>query len=223
MSVSKAKACLGVAVLVCNTAWSQGIYSCTDAKGRKLTSDRPIVDCNDREQREITPSGTVKRVIPAPLSAQERAVYEEKERVALEERIAAGEGKRRDRALLMRYPNRVAHDAERAAALTKVDERTELSAIKLRELAEQRKSINTDLEFYKKDPNKAPLPLKRRIEENDSNIAMQGRFLVDQDAEKRNVNQRFDDELGKLNGMWSQMGKPMGAESKASQAPGTKK
>ena len=204
-------------------AWSQGIYTCTDAKGRKLTSDRPIVDCNDREQREMTPSGTVKRVIPVPLSAQERAAVEEKEKAALEARIAAGEGKRRDRALLMRFPNRAAHDAERVAALTKVDESTELSAIKLRELAEQRKSINTDLEFYKKDPNKAPPQLKRRVEENDSNIAMQSRLLADQDAEKRRVNQHFDEESGKLSGMWGQMSKPASTESKTDPTPGIKR
>ncbi|HET7868163.1 MAG TPA: DUF4124 domain-containing protein, partial [Burkholderiaceae bacterium] len=28
-----------------------GIYSCTDARGRRLTSDRPIIECLDREQR----------------------------------------------------------------------------------------------------------------------------------------------------------------------------
>ena len=31
----------------------QGIYTCTDAKGRKLTSDRPIPECHDREQRVL--------------------------------------------------------------------------------------------------------------------------------------------------------------------------
>ena len=44
-------------------AWAQaGIYTCVDAKGRRLTSDRPIVECLDREQKELTPNGNVKRI-----------------------------------------------------------------------------------------------------------------------------------------------------------------
>ncbi|WP_432214584.1 DUF4124 domain-containing protein, partial [Salmonella enterica] len=41
-------------------AWAQGgIYTCVDAKGRKLTADRPILDCIDREQKELNASGQV--------------------------------------------------------------------------------------------------------------------------------------------------------------------
>ena len=44
-----------------------GIYSCVDARGRTITADRPIADCSDREQRELNPSGTVKRKVePTP-------------------------------------------------------------------------------------------------------------------------------------------------------------
>ena len=54
-------------------AQSAGIYTCVDAKGRKITSDRPIVDCIDREQVELNPSGTVRRKVGPSLTAQERA------------------------------------------------------------------------------------------------------------------------------------------------------
>ena len=44
-----------------------GIYSCVDAQGRKLTSDRQIAACVDREQRVLNPSGTVRaRLAPTP-------------------------------------------------------------------------------------------------------------------------------------------------------------
>ena len=61
---------------------SGGIYTCVDAKGRKITSDRPIVDCIDREQVELNPSGTVRRKVGPSLTAQERAAEEAKEREA---------------------------------------------------------------------------------------------------------------------------------------------
>src|SRR5436190_9468818 len=46
-------------------AWSQseGIYTCVDSKGRRLTADRPIAECTDRVQKELNPSGTVKRQV----------------------------------------------------------------------------------------------------------------------------------------------------------------
>src|SRR5688572_9269158 len=79
-------------------ACAEGIFTCVDAKGRRLTSDRPIVECIDREQREITPSGTVKRKIGPSLTAEERAAEEEKQRLAVEERNRLAEEKRRERA-----------------------------------------------------------------------------------------------------------------------------
>ena len=193
-------------MLLSGSALAQGIYTCTDAKGRKITSDRPIPECNDRTQNEISPSGTVRRVIGPALTAQERAALEDKEKAATESRIAASEDKRRERALLLRYPNRQAHDAERTLALTQVEEGSKVAGKKMLELAEQRKRLNLELEFYKKDASKTPPPLKRRVEENDSNVELQKRFMADQDGERRRVNQRFDEELVKLKQLWSQLG-----------------
>lgn len=61
-------------------AQSGGIYVCVDAKGRKLTSDRPIPECIDREQRELGPSGSVRRTIAPTLTAQERSLLEAQQR-----------------------------------------------------------------------------------------------------------------------------------------------
>ena len=40
-------------------------YTCVDSKGHKLSSDRPIPECSDREQRVLNKDGSLKRVIPA--------------------------------------------------------------------------------------------------------------------------------------------------------------
>ena len=52
---------------------SGGIYTCVDRNGRRLTADRPIAECLDREQRELGPSGIVRRQIGPSLTEQERA------------------------------------------------------------------------------------------------------------------------------------------------------
>lgn len=57
---------------------AQSIYSCTDAKGRRITSDRPIAECLDREQRELSNTGTVKRIVKPVMTAEEARQQEER-------------------------------------------------------------------------------------------------------------------------------------------------
>ena len=40
---------------------SPGIFTCTDARGRTLTADRPIAECSDREQRASNRRGRLGR------------------------------------------------------------------------------------------------------------------------------------------------------------------
>jgi hypothetical protein len=204
-----------IAALLPLAAPAQAIYTCVDGKGRKITSDRPIFECIDRSQQEITPAGTVKRVLGPSLTAYERAALEEKERLAAEERAREAEDKRRDRALLLRYPSRTVHDKERWLALDQVDEVIKAATRRTLELAEQRKAVNAELEFYAKDPSRAPAPLKRQIDENDKSVAVQKRFIADQDIEKIRVNTRFDEELVKLKQLWALRALPAAAVSAA--------
>lgn len=181
-----------------------GIYSCIDSKGRRLTSDRPIAECLDREQRELSGSGVVKRVVPPSYTAEERERIEAQKKADDAVRARAAEEKRRERALLIRYPNPAAHDKARSEALAQVDE--VIIAVKKRvdELARQRKDIDTELEFYQNDVNKAPSWLKRKVEDNVQQIEVQNRFLGDQAQEKQRLNARFDEELVKLRTLWAQ-------------------
>jgi len=184
-------------------AAAQNIYTCVDSKGRKITADRPIAECMDRTQKELNRSGTVKREVGPSLTAQERAAQEEKDKAAAETRAREAEEKRRDRALLLRYPNRAVHDQERVIALAQVDEVIKASNKRTAELAEQRKAIQAEFEFYAKDPSKAPPSLKRRLEENEASSAVQKKFVQDQEQEKKRVNQRFDEEQIKLKQLWA--------------------
>ena len=193
-------ACLG------GNAAAQGIYTCVDAKGRTFTADRPIIECLDRTQQELTRSGTVKRQIGPSLTAHEQAAQQEKDRLAAELRAREAEEKRRDRALLLRYPSRAVHDQERATALAQIDEVIKASSKRTLELAEQRRAVNSEFEFYVKDPGKAPPALKRRLEENDSSMLVQKKFILDQELEKKRVNRRFDEELVKLKELWASSG-----------------
>ncbi len=192
-----------LAIGIGGIASAQGIYSCVDAKGRKITADRPIIECIDRTQQELSRSGRVKREIGPSLTAQERAALEEKERQAAEVRAREAEEKRRDRALLIRYPTRAEHDKERAIALDQVDEVIKASSKRTVELADQRRAIDAELEFYAKDPSRVPGSLKRKVDENVRSIDVQKKFIVDQEGEKKRVSRRFDEELLKLSPLWA--------------------
>jgi hypothetical protein len=187
-------------------ALAQGIYTCTDAKGRKLTSDRPIAECIDREQIELNPSGTVRRRLGPTLTAQERATEEAQQQEAAEERARLVEEKRRDHAMLIRYPSRSVHDTERGEALSQIDEVIKAAKKRLGELHQQGQVIESEMEFYKKDPSRAPPSLKRQTNENEQSISVQNQFIVEQEVEKKRVNARFDEELVKLQKFWALSG-----------------
>ena len=179
-----------------------GIYTCVDARGRKLTSDRPIPECNDREQKVLNPSGTVKSKVGPTLTALERSEVEAKEKLALEDQARRNEEKRRDRALLLRYPNKAAHDAERAEAITQISVVKKAALTRVEELTRQRAAVGAEMEFYKKDASKAPPSLRRQVDDVTQSLAVQGRFITDQDGEISRVNARFDEELARLKQLW---------------------
>lgn len=201
-----------VGALVCLIAASpfagaqdvKGIYTCVDARGRTLTSDRPIAACLDREQKVLNSAGIVKRVVPPSYTAEERAAIDAKRRQERAEIARVQEEKRRDRALLLRYPNQAMHDKERQDALSQIDDVIKAVNNRGKTLEEQRREIDTEMEFYQNDESKAPAWLRRRIEDNKEQMRIQQRFLIEQAQEKQRVTSRFDEELVKLRQLWAQ-------------------
>ena len=93
-----------------------GIYTCVDAYGRRITSDRPIPDCMDREQRQLSSSGVTRRVLrPEPTVSQLKEQKAKAEQA--KQRLQEQENQRqRDIALAIRYPNLEAHAKARRDA-----------------------------------------------------------------------------------------------------------
>lgn len=182
---------------------AQGIYVCVDAQGRRITSDRPILECLDREQRVLSPSGSERRRIPPSLSENEQALLEQQQRKEAEERNRVLEERRKERALVVRYPHKAAHDQERAQAIAQADEVGVLIEKRLLELHTQRKALDLEMEFYPKNPASAPAALRRRLVENQEALDDQERALAAQNAEKFRIHARFDAELELLQRLWA--------------------
>lgn len=192
-----------------------GIYTCTDANGRKLRSDRPIAACMDREQTVLNPSGTVRARIGPALSVHERQAQEARRKAEEQELALAMEEKRRDRAMLARYPSRDSHDRERAQAQARVDAVVHEAAKRISALMDERKKIDQELQFYQGDATKAPPALRRESDFVTQGLQAQYRFIQTQENERQRIDARFDEELLRLKVLWQEQRDAGGATPRA--------
>ena len=198
-----------VALAAAAQAWAQQarppqeVYTCIDKHGRRITSDRPIADCVDREQRVLDHTGTERRRIGPSLTEHERAAQEVQRRKQAEESARIAEERRRERALTARCPDEATHQAERNAALDQVEEVVVVAHKRVQSLKAERRRLDVELEFYRGDVTKAPVLLQRQIADNEQALADQQRFLATQELEKRRIHQRFDAELAQLRQLWA--------------------
>lgn len=192
-----------------------GIYTCVDARGRKLTSDRPIIECLDREQRVMNRDGSTRTVLPPSLTAEERAELEERERRKAQERAAQQDAIRRDRLLLSRYPTEADHQRAREAALDDVRASIRNSERRIAELEAERKPLLDEAEFYQ--GKTLPPKLKQSLEFVEVAIDAHKTLIQNQQAELQRITQLYDQELERLRKLWA--GQPVGSTSAAPATP----
>lgn len=190
-------------------AWAQsdtpaaragGIYTCTDDKGRKLTSDRPIAACSHKEQQLLNRDGSLRAVVPPTLTAEERAEREAQERKQAEIRAAQADAVRRDRNLMQRFKTEEAHARAREAALESVQLAIRNTETRLKDLAAERVPLINETEFYKGKP--LPAKLKQQLDANEAALEAQRSAAANQAAEFERVNKLFDAELERLRRLW---------------------
>jgi hypothetical protein len=190
------------------SAWAQsnstsnfGIYTCTDDKGQKRVSERPIAECIDREQKVLNKDGSLKRIVPATLTAEERAEREAADRKSAEERAALNDAVRRDRNLKARFPNEATHQKAHEAALEGVRASMRMSMQRIKELEAERKPLAGEVEFYR--GRSMPARLKQQMEANDTSVAAQRDLIQTQEAELGRINRIYDNELEHLRKLWN--------------------
>jgi hypothetical protein len=179
---------------------SGAIYSCIDANGKRLTSDRPIPECTSRDQRLLNSDGSVKQVLPPSMTADERAAYEARQQDEALARAQQREAVRRDRNLLQRFPNEAAHHKARQASLDDTRKGLKVSESRLEALEKERKPLMDEQEFYV--GKQLPLKLRQAIDANDAATEAQRNLIQNQKAEQVRVNKLYDDELERLRRLW---------------------
>lgn len=207
-----AQARLGLAALLCLLPpWQQamaadapgvtGIYTCTTADGRKLTSDRIIPECAGREHQVLNRDGSLRAILPPLQSPEERAEQEAQQRKRNAERSAKLDAQRRDRNLMMRFPTEADHRKVRDAALDDINKAMRVSEKRLNELALERKPLASESEFYVGKP--LPPKLKQQLDANDAAADAQRSLIENQKIELVRITAMYDAELARLRQLWS--------------------
>jgi hypothetical protein len=183
------------------TAPSTPIYSCVDAHGHRLSSDRPIPECLSQDQRLLNRDGTLKAVVPPAQSPEEKARAEAAKRQADQIRLAREAEARRDRALLARYPDQATHDEARARAQEPVTRQVEAARRRLAELEVDTQALASEREALGK--KSMPQAMRARVAANEGAIEAQRTILRDQEAERERLTLQFDAELARLRALWA--------------------
>jgi hypothetical protein len=183
------------------SAQAGNIYTCVSAKGQRITSDRPIADCLDRAQEMRNTDGSVKKVVPPAMTAEERAAHEERLRTEMAAEAMRRDAIRLDRNLLSRYPDESRHHKARKAALEPLHTALAATERRLTELEHDQKRLQDEAEFYK--GRDLPRELKVKFGQNQAALQAQQDAAQNHQAEINRINATYDQELTRLKRLWA--------------------
>jgi hypothetical protein len=116
-------------------------------------------------------------------------------------RIARQDALRRDRNLLVRFPNEAAHNKAREAALDDIRKSIRITQERLALLANERKPLMDETEFYVGKP--LPTKLRTALDANDASTDAQRSLVQTQQAEVVRINALYAAELERLRKLWA--------------------
>ena len=168
------------------------IYTCKDANGKTITSDRPLPECQGREGRVLSGQGTTVKKIDAPLTPEQIAAREAKEQRKRVEEERRREQLRKDKALLNTYASLDDIESKRQRALSQVEREARESERRISLLERQASENRSEADFYKKKA--MPSDLKRRLDENEAALKAEKNLFGQKKDEVAQVNVKFDED-----------------------------
>jgi hypothetical protein len=168
------------------------IYTCKDASGKTITSDRQLPECQGREGRVLSGQGATLQKIEAPLTAEQLAAREAEQQKRREEEERRREQLRKDKALLNTYANLDDIESKRQRSLLQVEREVRESERRISLLERQAAENRTETEFYKR--RALPPDLKRRVDENEAALKAEINLYNTKKDEVAQVNVKFDED-----------------------------
>lgn len=165
------------------------VFCCTD-NGHQVCGDTLPMQCFGKGYKEMSPQGTVRRLVEPPLTPEQlaRREAEEKARRAEKERLRSEY--RRNQSLLETYSSLSDIDERRDRAIASVDAELKQAEARQAQLTKKRESLNREAEFYQK--RVMPQALQNALRESDSELANQGSVITVKKREIEAIRKRFE-------------------------------
>ena len=161
---------------------SRGSVFCCMDNGHQVCGDVLPMQCFGKSYREMSPQGTVRRIVEAPLTPEQLARRDAEERARRAELARQRAELRRNQSLLETYSSVADIEARRDRAVEGVDQDLKRAEARHTQLQKKRESLSREAEFYQKRP--MPIPLAAALRESDSELAAQASVI---EAKKREI------------------------------------
>jgi hypothetical protein len=182
------------------------IFTCV-ANGRTYSGDRPPAECANSEMRELNRDGSVRKVIPRPMTVDEQRAQalEAKKRLEEEEKLQAQ--RRRDRSLLEAYASEQEIEDARSKALDVSKQLIKRAEARLERMEADKKKLDDESEFYKK--REVPEQIKRAYATNAQDKTTEQKVIREAQLEMQRINERFDAEKKRFRELVAQGARPV--------------
>jgi hypothetical protein len=174
-------------------AQAQKIYSCKDASGRTITSDRPMPECANRPMKELNNSGMVKREIPVPLTGAEIRIKKETEDKRKADEAAAIEQRRRDLTLLQTYKSEQQIMLERQQSLIQLRNNVNIALTGKAAAEKKQKAAQLEADGFKAKGAPIPTFVKTKITDAERMAQQEGKNAETYEAEINKEKTKYDD------------------------------
>lgn len=195
---------LGFSTVVWAAAVQAQVYTCTTSQGRKITADRPIPECMDREQRELqTTTGRINIIQPKQTEAERWAAREQRKETERQQEAALRQ-QRHDQQLLVRYPDDASLEEKRSYLIDEVKKRWAPTLEEQAELDARRKELSAEAEARRKARKVADFSSAKEAAQLERRTLQLQPMVAKAQTEINRVNSEMDADLARLRELRSQ-------------------
>lgn len=198
---------LVVAISLPGLVQAGSVVYCCDVGNRPVCGDVLPLACYGRAYREITPQGTLRREVQAPLTTEDLA---RRDAEALRRREADEKllkQRRMDQALLDTYRNLVELDSRRAHALSEIDQALASLRVRESELLVRRQNLAHEFEAARDAQVRHALSENMRVLERE--LVMQRSLIEARQREREQVRQYYENDRQRYIELTSPVAQPL--------------
>lgn len=161
---------------------SKGVVYCCMDNGHQVCGDVLPPQCFGKSYREMSPQGTVRRTVEAPLTPEQLARREAEERARRTEIARQRAEMRRNQSLLETYSSVADIESRRDRAVEGVEQELRQAEARYAESMKKRSGLMREAEFYQK--RAMPPALAAALRDSDSELAAQKSII---EAKRRDI------------------------------------